>query len=53
MRKRVKIYNLGIIPIEVRTKKDCKMAGELVQKMAIKAINEKRFIYEKRNIKTT
>lgn len=39
----VKVYNLGIIPIVVRTKKDCKKAGILAQKIALKAIKEGNF----------
>ena len=35
---KIKIYNLGVIPIIVKTYDDCKKAGELVQKLAIKAI---------------
>jgi hypothetical protein len=38
-----RIYDLGIIPILVRTKKDCKKAGDLVQKMALKTIKEGNF----------
>jgi len=36
--KKIRIYNLGIIPIIVKTYEDCKKAGEMVQQMAIKAI---------------
>jgi hypothetical protein len=38
MKKKMKVYDLGLIPFIVRTREDCKKVGELVQKIALEAI---------------
>ena len=39
---KTQIYDLGLIPFIVRTKEDCKTAGELVEKIALRVILKDR-----------